>query len=419
MNTTASPVMLLAQQLYGQNARIEAFLDATSTDHNNHIYLLPEHGVLVRYPISDEQRPYTLQTIIPGVTLSSGFNSFSYSKKKRFVSDYIEFLRRMEDTTFPTYGYLAAQNYRTAPETTGPGNIPILNFQPTILRCPPKRNVVNQHTWQLVQRPSGMKLDVAGPRRFYNSGDPVTGETYVDPTAAPGPPEPTDLIELLISRIHRRIAFDGRAEAKTLKMRRERAIEQLREIQEYQEQGVVKSVLSVDDCVFYHTGLQRRNILADPDTGALTGIVDWDQAESRPRMFARASSCISWLWDERSSGDGGNTQLMMGRLYSCQCSRNSDGTTNFCRDESCRLRTFCRRRMNDVMPGYFEDATSIQDVEQMLFYLAMDESTWGNGDLILLDNIIEAIENRMEEETVSDFDYGQDESDDDSDEDVL
>ncbi|KAF8241937.1 hypothetical protein K440DRAFT_675798 [Wilcoxina mikolae CBS 423.85] len=326
----------------------------------------------------------------------------------------------MEDTTFPTYGYLAAQNYRTAPDTTGPGNIPILHFQPIILRYPPTRNVVNKHSWQLVQGPSGKRLDVTGPRRFYNSGDPVTGETYVDPTAAPGPPEPTDLVELLISRIRRRMAFDGRAVGKSLQIRRERAIEQLREIQEYQKQGVVKSVLSVDDCIFYHTGLQRRNILADPDTGALTGIVDWDQAESRPRMFARASSSISWLWDERSSGDDGNTQFMMGRLYSCQCSKNSDGTTNFCRDENCRLRRFCRIRMNDVMPGYFEDATSVQDVERMLFYLAMDESTWGNGDLILLDNIIEAIENRMEEETLSDFDYDQDESDDDdSDEDFL
>lgn len=56
--------------------------------------------------------------------------------------------------------------------------------------------------------------------------------------------------------------------------------------------------------VLLHPDLLPRNIFIDESTGALTGVIDWDRAESAPVEAAWQVS--AWLWDDHA---GGTNQL--------------------------------------------------------------------------------------------------------------
>ena len=52
--------------------------------------------------------------------------------------------------------------------------------------------------------------------------------------------------------------------------------------------------------VLYHTDLAPRNIFIDGESGTITGVLDWDRAESAP--VEAAWQMPAWLWDKEASG---------------------------------------------------------------------------------------------------------------------
>jgi hypothetical protein len=56
--------------------------------------------------------------------------------------------------------------------------------------------------------------------------------------------------------------------------------------------------------VLFHTDFAPRNIFVDEDTGEITGVLDWDRAESAPAEAAWTMP--AWLWDHNA---GGSNQL--------------------------------------------------------------------------------------------------------------
>jgi len=56
--------------------------------------------------------------------------------------------------------------------------------------------------------------------------------------------------------------------------------------------------------VLFHTDFAPRNIFVDEDTGEITGVLDWDRAESAP--VEAAWTMPAWLWDHNA---GGSNQL--------------------------------------------------------------------------------------------------------------
>jgi hypothetical protein len=88
----------------------------------------------------------------------------------------------------------------------------------------------------------------------------------------------------------------------------------------------------------------------------------------------------------------------------------------YCKDADCQIRRYCRRHLERTILGYWDDSRSIQDVERMLYLLAMRETTWAGGGLDLVDHIVTrvegSVEGRQEEDSQSDFDYNSDDDDD-------
>jgi len=248
---------------------------------------------------------------------------------------------------------------------------------------------------------------IAPPRYTGDLRDPNMGERWMEPPPAAVRQEPNNLFELLINRIQQPLIFDNYEQ---LRDRHLVAILKLRNLER-----TMRS-LTVDNCVLYHSGLQRRNLLADIDTAALTGIVDWDGAESRPKMFARASSSISVLWATYSIDDDRRADLTWEHLAGCRCSKILDSTTRYyCDNIDCQIWRYCHRHLERTILGYWEDAKSIQASERLLYSLAMRQSTWAGGDLDLIDHIVPCVENRMEEDSQDDFDYSSDNVDDNED----
>jgi Phosphotransferase enzyme family len=52
--------------------------------------------------------------------------------------------------------------------------------------------------------------------------------------------------------------------------------------------------------VLYHVDLAPRNIFIDVESGSVTGVLDWDRAESAP--VEAAWQMPAWLWDNEASG---------------------------------------------------------------------------------------------------------------------
>jgi uncharacterized membrane protein YgcG len=457
-------VKALVAWLYGQVAANEVrgmSIATGSFGHNNEIYFVPSQRILLRCPkiveasrldqlelliwpicaaqqaaahgiqasttiaygLFDEDlesdtnplnRPYSFQYTLPGVALSDEVNGenqvlydrFSVPLKKKFARDYIDFLNTMEGIRYSTYGLIAARDYAQLPDSQfGPRTTPIANLVPTVVRLSPQRDLEHNIRWHSSHRGD---LVIAPPRYTGDLRDPNTGERWVEPPPAAVRQEPNNLFELLIHRIQQRLTFDNNEQ---LRERRLVAILKLRNLEQ-----TMRS-LTVDNCVLYHSGLQRRNLLADIDTAALTGIVDWDGAESRPKMFARASSSISFLWAPYSIDDDRRADLMWEHLPGCRCSKILDGTIRYCDNIDCQIRRYCRRYLERTIPGYWEDARSIQAPERLLYSLATRESTWAGGDLDLIDHIVTCVENRMKEDSQDDFDYSSDNGDDDDDDD--
>lgn len=90
--------------------------------------------------------------------------------------------------------------------------------------------------------------------------------------------------------------------------------------------------------VLYHTDLAPRNILIDTGSGAITGVLDWDDAESAP--VEAAWQMPAWLWDNKACGSNDLKWV--------------DPDDIPCDSEAAEIRQVFIDEIEDALPGFVE-----------------------------------------------------------------
>jgi hypothetical protein len=210
--------------------------------------LLISHGIqaptIIGYSIEDDilGRPYQLMKRLPGTPLSDCYDKLSWNGLECLVRDHVDFLVKMDKIVFDSFGSITVP---AAEPFAGPG-----------------------------------------------TSNPVMPEFPVSVPNQLAVREPKELIPLLTRRIGRQIERDeGTKEKQGLNMRRKRALEQLEQL------GKLDAYkgLSLEHCRLYAWDMQRRNVLVNPETGNITGFIDWDDPESFPRTFHRNTRMCDYL----------------------------------------------------------------------------------------------------------------------------
>ncbi|KAF8526625.1 phosphotransferase enzyme family-domain-containing protein [Hysterangium stoloniferum] len=104
--------------------------------------------------------------------------------------------------------------------------------------------------------------------------------------------------------------------------------------------------------VLYHPDLAPRNIFVDPETGKITGVLDWDRAESAPVEAAWQMPAWLWGWDL-----AGSDQL--------QWVDPDDIPTD---PEAVEIKEIFVKEVNEVLPGFVDTVTSNKLVFELLTF---------------------------------------------------
>jgi hypothetical protein len=220
--------------------------------------VLASHGIpvpkIVGYSIEDDilGRPYQLMERLPGKALSDCYKQVIGKKSswRRLVRDHVDFLAKVDQIEWPSFGELKPVNWRSAKPSAGLG--------------------------------TGTQM---GPELRFS----VDVQLDAD--------EPTELIPLLAHRIKRQMRRDkGSQRGRNLKKLRKQALEQLEGLAKLDAFGGV----SLADCRLYAWDMQQRNVMVDPKTGHITGFVDWDEPLSYPRDLQRNAQVCEHLWKDHS-----------------------------------------------------------------------------------------------------------------------
>jgi hypothetical protein len=207
---------------------------------------------IVGYSVEDDilGRPYQLMKRLPGKALSDCYNQVlrKQSSWRRLVRDHVDFLAKVDQIEWASFGELKPVNWRSAKPYAGPGT----------------------------DTPMGPELRLS-----------VDVQLDAD--------EPTELLPLLAHRIKRQMRRDkGKERGQKLKKLRKQALEQLEGLAKLDAYGGV----SLADCRLYAWDMQQRNVIVDPKTGHITGFVDWDEPLSYPRALQRNAQVCEHLWKD-------------------------------------------------------------------------------------------------------------------------
>ncbi|KAF8526609.1 phosphotransferase enzyme family-domain-containing protein [Hysterangium stoloniferum] len=104
--------------------------------------------------------------------------------------------------------------------------------------------------------------------------------------------------------------------------------------------------------VLYHPDLAPRNIFVDPETGKITGVLDWDRAEGAPVEAAWQMPAWLWGWDL-----AGSDQL--------QWVDPDDIPTD---PEAVEIRKVFVKEVNEVLPGFVDTVRSNKLVFELLTF---------------------------------------------------
>jgi hypothetical protein len=236
-------------------------------------------------------RQYWFLERSPGVALSN-ITLSDEKAQRRLVRSMVRFLERMEAISMPSFGYIGADT-TAQPVAAGMNtNIEMPRLEALVLRLDS-----SQRNWVIQETP-------------------------------PASSTRTNLKELLIGHIVGRMNQQGKDELPKLRAARLNTMKAVKKCYYFRD-------IPTSDCIPFHPDLTARNVLVDPETGAVTAVVDWDLARARPRALTRSARYISWVWNPEATRYSSYESLM----------RNGNG----------KIRRYMRKVLEAKMPGYWND----------------------------------------------------------------
>ena len=265
---------------------------------------VPEIKKFSATPDNCIESPYAIQTRLAGQSLNYVYESLDTAERRDMINQYIDLVVKMESIRLTTAGSLVAPN--PLPTNIGcPSDIPA-----------PSVHVFNEYDTEPIEDPQ-ILADRAGP----------------------------DIKLLFKSLIAKYIAAELQSEAdgyNAYVLPHWRRMEAM--LDEMEQEGFFRT--KHEPVVMHHWDLEARNIMVAKTNGEwkITGVIDWDEAMCLPRPLARKPPAWFWTWsdsDEDKSSDESDCDQYPDRELS---------------EKDTALKAYFDRRVEEILPGYLEDA---------------------------------------------------------------
>ncbi|TFK34556.1 kinase-like domain-containing protein [Crucibulum laeve] len=266
------------------------------TDHTT----IPVPHVLC-FDLSSENQigsPYILQSHVPGKRLHSIYPTLPFEKKKAVIREVAQLLKQFNDITFSTIGMLVAGN----PECT---------------------EVKIDQAWDYAE-------DI-----FPREDDPR-------------PPAQSNSTR---SFLEERWSFHLEEEERCGPSSRSE-ISYITAFRKLTEGLQLPNIDTPARIVLFHTDFAPRNIFVDEETGDITGVLDWDRAESA--VVEAAWTMPAWLWDKDSTGSDLLSWVDPDEIP-------DDPTAQ-------KLRTFFIQEIGNLIPSYVEVIRENKILHEILLF---------------------------------------------------
>ena len=266
--------------------------------------LVPQVEAFSATPKNSLGRPYVIHTRLTGESLNHVYGDLTWSEKRAIADQYIGIVAKLESIRFEAAGSLIAPStVSEAPD----GQAGVL--APTV-------QVFDGYDANPIQDPE-ILADRAGSdvKALYKS--------------------------LIAKFVNAELQTElDRYNSHTLPYWRKMEIV----VEEMDQEGFFKD--KSEPIVMHHWDLEDRNIMVAQVDGKwkITGVLDWDEAICLPRPLARKPPVWLWFWmassEEHSDGE-------------YDCDQHPDRELSA---EGSALKAFFDRRIEEVLPGYHEDA---------------------------------------------------------------
>ncbi|KAL9005548.1 MAG: hypothetical protein Q9188_001673 [Gyalolechia gomerana] len=194
------------------------------------------------------EKPYTIQTRLPGISLDKVYDDFTCEEKLNIIDQFVQLLARVESIRFPTAGTFSATS-----------SLPHKNTK------------------------------TAAPSiSFFKEGD----EEFMKDASVARDRAGADLKCLLHSHVNGWIQKELKAD-ESFTLSSLRSLNSM--INDLDQEGAFEA--SPHPIVLHHWDLEPRNIMIEKIAGIwkIQGIIDWDTALALPRPLARRAP--AWIWD--------------------------------------------------------------------------------------------------------------------------
>ena len=199
------------------------------------------------------EKPFSVQTRLPGQSLNKVFSSLSYPEKTAMVDQYVELLAKLESIQYPTAGMFTAS--------------------PALLD--------NSSDFFIATAPLVRPFD-AGEEEYAK-----LSQTKMDRAGS-------DLKTFLASHVNGHIQEELKSDNGYPSVLLESYQQTLLMLDDMENEGFFKA--QPVPIVLHHWDLQARNIMVEQRNGAweICGIIDWDDAHALPRPLARRPPDFFW-----------------------------------------------------------------------------------------------------------------------------
>ncbi|KAL8937236.1 MAG: hypothetical protein Q9216_004528 [Gyalolechia sp. 2 TL-2023] len=242
------------------------------------------------------EKPYTIQTRLPGVSLNNIYDDLTHEEKRGIVDQFVQLLAKVESIRFTTAGTFTAAS--SVPQDNG---------------------------------------NIAAPSiSFFNEGD----EEYMQIPNVAQERSGADLKSLLDSHTYGWIAKELKDD-ESLTLASLRFLTSM--IDDLDREGAF--VEKSHPIVLHHWDLEPRNIMVERISGAwrIQGIIDWDATLALPRPLARRAP--AWIWDFDFEGFTG--------YLDNDHHPKADSELSV---EDAALKAYFNARAAETLEGYLEDA---------------------------------------------------------------
>ena len=265
---------------------------------------VPEIKNFSATPDNSLESPYAMQTRLAGQSLNHVYGSLDCAEKQGIVDQYIDLMVKIESIRFTTAGSLVA-----------PSSLPIDTECSSDIPAPSVQ-VFNGNGTSSIEDPK-ILADRAG----------------------------FDIKWLFKSLIAKYIAADLQSIAdgyNGFRLPYWRRMETM--LDEMEQEGFFRT--KDEPIVMHHWDLEARNIMVAKINGEwkITGVIDWDESICLPRPLARKPPAWFWTWsddDEDTSSDESDCDQYPDRELS---------------EEDAALKAYFDRKVEEILPGYLEDA---------------------------------------------------------------